>query len=259
VIRKPTKTPDELLDLWLEYQVERSVDVRNELVMHHLHLVTRHAKSIWQRLPRAIQLEDLVSAGAEGLIQAVESFDVGRGFQFATYAAARIRGAILDWLRDGDDVPRLVRQHAALVAEARAAIYQATGQDPSDEQLATAVALTPRQFADAIRTSKQLSLHEVLRPADEGDGAHRDRNRLFFRVDEGARRDAELRRMRERIFDLLRGLRQTDRLIVLLYYFEGNTMREIGEQLGLSESRVSQRHSQLILELHAKAQRRSDA
>src|SRR2546425_9324451 len=121
--------------LWRDYRAAPSVPLRNQLVEHYLPLVKYNAERIWQRLPEGVDLDDLISAGVFGLMDAIDAFDLGRGVKFETYCVPRIRGAMLDELRTMDWVPRLVRSKATKMEEARKELEAGLGRPPSAEEM----------------------------------------------------------------------------------------------------------------------------
>src|SRR5262245_32331785 len=122
--------------LWYDYRAQPSVDLRNRLVEHYLPLVKYNAERIWSRLPEGVDLDDLISAGVFGLMDAIDAFDLERGVKFETYCVPRIRGAMLDELRTMDWVPRLVRSKASRLEEARKALEAELGRPPRPDELA---------------------------------------------------------------------------------------------------------------------------
>lgn len=240
------------LEKWQAYAAGRSIEKRNELVMLHASLVTGLALKIGKRLPPTITECELASAGMDGLIDAVEKYDHERGIQFTTYAAWRIRGAIKDYLRTIDDVPRLVRAHEARVDLVRQRMTQLLGRQPSIEEVelsAELASLSDEQLAAAqqIPVFASLSLRFFTTDSDR---------EIELRHELSDRRQGEPReqaRVREEIWSLLRGLSKQERILMLGYYFHEQTMKEIGRELGLSESRVSQMHSMIVERLRAQA------
>src|SRR5437764_5246560 len=132
--------------LWRDYQTHRSVEMRNQLVEIYLPLVKYNAERIWSRLPDGVELDDLISAGVFGLMDAIDAFDVNRGVKFETYCVPRIRGAMLDELRTMDWVPRLVRSKASKMEEARKSLEASLGRPPNADEMATRLGVTLQEF-----------------------------------------------------------------------------------------------------------------
>jgi RNA polymerase sigma factor for flagellar operon FliA len=233
----------EIAALWAEYGKSRSERVRNQLMEHYLPLVKRLAQRVHANLPREVELDDLISAGTFGLMYAVEAFDPGREVKFETYCASRVRGAILDHLRSCDWVPRLPRMRSQRLEEARRQLQAELGRNPSREELATRLNVSLGEFQKICRDA---ALTRIVPMGAQRAGNHDD-------APDGDQledcRQSERARMLERE-DLralvTRGLSRAEQLILVLYYFEQMTMKEIGLTLDLSESRVSQMHSAIL-------------
>src|SRR5271165_2304124 len=132
----------DIQQLWRDYRAEPTVELRNQLVEHYLPLVKYNAERIWARLPEGVDLDDLISAGVFGLMDAIDAFDLERGVKFETYCVPRIRGAMLDELRTMDWVPRLVRSKASKLEEARKALEAEHGRPPRPEEMAHRLGVT---------------------------------------------------------------------------------------------------------------------
>jgi len=235
-------------EVWVEYQETRSAELRNFLTEKYLYLVRHGAMRVHARLPDEVDVEDLMSAGLFGLMGAINSFDLDRNVKFETYCAPRIRGAILDELRSMDWVPRLVRVRVHKYDSARRRIEAQTGFTPTDDEIARELAVDEEEFAKIKRDSSAVTTTSITRrETSRGDET---REIEVARDDDDA---LPLRHVQERdLRDLItKGLSRAERLIVILYYYEGMTMKEIGATLDLSESRVSQMHSSILARLKA--------
>jgi RNA polymerase sigma factor for flagellar operon FliA len=227
-----------------------SATERDLLLMEHLPTVRYLARRIHERLPQHVELDDLVSAGVVGLIDAFTKFDHKKKVQFKSYAQFRIRGAILDSLRTLDWSPRELRRKGRAVEEAIRAVTQRVGRAPSEQELAREMALTLAEYQALLGDLKGLeigSLH-MERSEDSGDeelayvpGAPEDDP--LFRCLKGE--------MKQRLADAIDELPEKERMVLTLYYYEELTMKEIGLTLGVVESRVSQIHSSAVLRLRA--------
>jgi RNA polymerase sigma factor for flagellar operon FliA len=245
---RQTVTPkDPLHQKWASYIRTRDRTTRAFLIEHYLPLVHAAAERIHVKLPESVEVDDLVSAGTFGLMDAVDAFDPDRGVRFETYSAPRIRGAILDELRSMDWAPRLVRNKARSLAEATHSLEAGLGRSPSNGELAKRMGLSARElltFQKDARTVRLTSIDSVLEC---------DSDRQFRAADcfpDMKAEDPTLRALKNDIRDaVVRGLGRTERLVILLYYFEGMTLKEIGQAVGLSESRVSQMHSAILARL----------
>lgn len=260
-----TRTPLDkkpIQEVWTEYRStreaspERNEVIRNFLMEKFLPLVRYNAERIYTRLPDEVDIEDLMSAGLFGLMDAIDAFDLERNVKFETYCAPRIRGAILDELRAMDWVPRLVRHRTAKVESARQKFEMANGRSPTDQELAAFLQLPSEEFEKVKRDSSAVSTHSITRKFASSDGTRELREIDVVRDDSEGNPLREIQR--RDLKDLItKGLSRAERLIVVLYYYEGMTMKEIGATLDLSESRVSQMHSSILARLKAQMQHRS--
>ena len=242
---RSTATPEQVQQWWKEFLETRSDEARNFLLETYLYIVKYAADRLYARLPEEVELDDLVSAGVFGLIDAVNAFDPERGVKFETYCAPRVRGAILDELRSLDWVPRLVRSRSHKLKQATSALEATLGRCPSEKELAKKMRLSMKDFRKLRRDAQAVSLVSLSRKWYETD-ANKDIREID--VVEDKRSDDPLRAVqRKDIKELVtRGLTRAQRLIIILYYFEEMTMKEIGDVLDLSESRVSQMHSAIL-------------
>jgi RNA polymerase sigma factor for flagellar operon FliA len=240
-------------DVWKSYQAKPTETTRNWLMEKFLPLVRYNAERIHTRLPDEVDIEDLMSAGVFGLMDAIDAFDLERKVKFETYCAPRIRGAILDELRSMDWVPRLVRHRSSKVDQARQMIEKNTGQPATDLQVATLLKVNQEEFDKLKRDSAAVTTRSLTQrcfPSDNG----RDVREIDVIRDETQSNpvtDLQRRDLRDLI---TKGLSRAERLIIILYYYEGMTMKEIGATLDLSESRVSQMHSSILARLKSQMQ-----
>jgi len=242
--------------LWRSYQNARCDDLRNKLIEYYMPLVRYNAERVWAKLPNEVELDDLVSCGIIGLMDAIGAFDLDRGVKFATYCSRRIRGAILDELRERDWVPRIVRNRMRRVDEARKGLEAQLGREPSQDELANEMKLPPEEFKRVVNDTNRSIFISLSRPRNESD-SHKDLREIDVLEDKRSR-DPILEMQKKDIKNLImRGLSKAERLIILLYYYEELTMKEIGATLDLSESRVSQMHSAIVKRLRGHLQNRS--
>jgi len=242
-------------DLWRAYRDEPSQRLRNYFMERYLPLVRYNAERIYTRLPDEVDIEDLMSAGVFGLKDAIDAFDLDRAVKFETYCAPRIRGAILDELRSMDWVPRLVRSRSAKVEQARNALSMRLGRTPTEEEVAEHLKIDGEEFKKVHRDSSAVGVVSLSRNWRQSDGGREVREIDVIRDDSQSNPLVETQR--RDLQDLItKGLSRAERLIVILYYFEEMTMKEIGATLDLSESRVSQMHSSILARLKAQMQHR---
>jgi RNA polymerase sigma factor for flagellar operon FliA len=251
-----TVTPAEVKQLWEAFKTDTSNQkLRNRLVVLYLPLVKYNGERVWSRLPEGVELDDLISAGVFGLMDAIDAFDVSRGVKFETYCVPRIRGAMLDELRSLDWVPRLVRSKASKLNEAMKVLDAKLGRHPTENELAAQLGISVPELEKMIHDASAVGLISLNKKWCESDG-----NKEVHEIDilEDKKGEDPTRRIQKT--DLMRlvtkGLNRNERLIVILYYYEELTMKEIGATLDLSESRVSQMHSSILLRLQSQLGRR---
>ena len=230
---------------WKDFAESRSEEIRNRLMEHYLPIVRYTAERLYAKLPNEVDVDDLISAGTFGLLDAVNAFDLGREVKFETYCAQRIRGAILDELRSMDWVPRLVRSRAHKVEAVRSVTEMELGRKPTDQELAKKMRMSLTTFRKLQRDAKAVGLVSLSRKWFETDSSRdvREIDVLEDKRSEDPFRHFQRKDVKEWV---TKGLSRAERLIVILYYFEDMTMKEIGETLALSESRVSQMHTAIL-------------
>lgn len=239
--------PDQasLLAAWEAFTRDRDEGVRNRLMEHYLYLVRYNAERIGAKLPEEVEVDDLMSAGIFGLMDAIDAFELERGVKFETYCAPRIRGAILDELRSMDWVPRLVRHRAQQLEATRRDLEIELGRLPSDEEIARRLKIAPAQFKKMLRDASAASLVSLSRKFTDPD-ANRDVQEVDIVPDERSIDPVTEAHKRDLKAVVTAELTREERLIIVLYYYEEMTMKQIGDTLDLSESRVSQMHSSII-------------
>jgi RNA polymerase sigma factor for flagellar operon FliA len=244
--------------VWREYRATPTTEVRNFLIARHLDLVAYAAERLHKRLPSEVEINDLKSAGAFGLMDAVDSFDPDRGVKFETFCTQRIRGAMFDELRSMDWVPRLVRSRTAKVEKVRKSIEMETGSRPTEDEVAKRLNVSGDEFEKLQKDSRPISMVSLTRKCFETDSSKDVRE---IDVVEDGRQENPLQAVQKQDLQALitKGLSRAERLIVILYYYEEMTMKEIGATLDLSESRVSQMHSSILQRLKAQMQHREEA
>ncbi len=253
-----THVEEDIQQLWRDYRAEPAVELRNRLVENYLPLVRYNAERIWARLPEGVELDDLISAGVFGLMDAIDAFDLERGVKFETYCVPRIRGAMLDELRTMDWVPRLVRSKASRLEEARKSLEAQFGRPPRPEELAERLQLPLADLEKLMNDANAVSLISLNKKWYETD-SYKDVREIDILEDKKAEDPTRRLQNRDLMRLVTRGLNRNERLIIILYYYEEMTMKEIGQTLDLSESRVSQMHSSIVNRLQTLlAQRRPE-
>jgi len=246
------KTSQELdtQQLWDQFHKTRSHHYRNLLLNRYMYLVRCTAERLYAKLPDKVDLDDLVSAGVFGLVDAIEAFDPQRGVKFETYCSPRIRGSILDELRSMDWVPRLVRARAHQLARARQCLETHLGRRPTMQETARQLDMDMEQFDRLQRDANAVSIVSLNTEHSDGD-SDKDIREIDIIKDTKSLDPLTEAQKRDLKNLLTKGLTRAERLIIVLYYYEEMTMKEIGATLDLSESRVSQMHSSIIARLKA--------
>ncbi len=245
----------ELKDLWRRYKRDGDDRARERLVVAYSPLVKYVSGRMASGLPAHVEEADLISYGLGGLISAIERFELEREIKFETYAITRIKGAIIDELRSLDWVPRSVRARARAIERANTKLEHKLQRAPNDEEMAKELEMSVSEFQDAllqISNSTVAALDELWTVSDaSGDQV----SLLDTLQDPGAPDPAQVMDatdLKDRIADAIARLPEREKLVVALYYYENLTLREIGEVLGVTESRVSQLHTKAVLRLRGR-------
>lgn len=247
--------PEEL-SLWLAYRDAPTSYIREQLILRYAPLVKYVAGRMAVGMPSNVDRGDLTSYGMFGLLDAIEKFDVSTGYKFETYAVRRVRGAIVDELRSMDWVPRSVRRKARDIERAITKLQTSLHRAPTDEELAIELGYSDEQLADALSQVSMTSvaaLDGALRSSD-GDSL----TMVDTVVDHDAMTPDEMldrRVLRELLRDAVDRLTEREQTVLALYYGEGMTLAQVGEVIGVTESRVCQIHSKAILAMRSKLER----
>ena len=247
----------ELRDLWRRYKSSGDERARERLVVAYSPLVKYVSGRMASGLPAHVEEADLISYGLVGLISAIERFELEREIKFETYAITRIKGAIIDELRSLDWVPRSVRARAREIERTNSKLEHQFQRAPTDEEMAAELDITVEEFQEAlvqISNSTVAALDELWTVSDSsGDQV----SLLDTLQDPDAPDPAQVMDatdMKDRVADAISRLPEREKLVVALYYYENLTLREIGEVLGVTESRVSQLHTKAVLRLRSRLQ-----
>ncbi|WP_313279944.1 FliA/WhiG family RNA polymerase sigma factor [Timonella senegalensis] len=237
--------------LWEGYYDDPTPQIREALILAYVPLVASIANKMALKFPNSVESSDLVSYGMFGLIDAIDKFDVSREIKFETYASTRIRGAIIDEMRAIDWVPRSVRSKARAYDSAYIELEASLHRAPTNPELATKLEITDKELRNIqwqLSSTNMVALDEIV-----GAG---ERLELISAIESVQRITAvdpahafEERESREILGRVIDQLNEREKIIVSLYYFKGMTLAEIGRTLGVTESRVSQMHSALIIRL----------
>jgi RNA polymerase sigma factor FliA len=245
----------ELRDLWRRYKQTGDPSARERLTVAYSPLVKYVAGRMAAGLPAHVEEADLISYGLVGLINAIERFEPEREIKFETYAITRIKGAIIDELRSLDWVPRSVRARARDIERANAKLESRLQRAPTDEEMAAELGMTVDELQDAllqISTSTIAALDELWQGSDSSDGQVSLLDTLEDRDAPDPAAALDQTDLKDRVAEAIARLPEREKLVVALYYYENLTLREIGEVLGVTESRVSQLHTKAVLRLRSK-------
>ena len=243
-----------LAQLWDNYKSNRSVEVRNRLILHYAPLVKYVAGRVSAGLPHTIEQADLVSYGMFGLIDAIDKFDPGRGFKFETYAISRIRGSIIDELRSIDWVPRSMRAKSRAVEKAYGKLENELHRTPSDSEVAEELGMSE---ADLQNLFGQISFFGLV-ALEETVSVGSDRSETVTVGDTIPDKDLgpvgafEVEETKQMLAAAINRLPEREKFVLSLYYYEGLTLGQIGDVLHITESRVCQIHTKAVLQLRAK-------
>jgi RNA polymerase sigma factor for flagellar operon FliA len=236
---------------WAQFKTDNDPQERQRLLEQYLPLVKNVAGRMAMGFPKSVELSDLVNTGVIGLIEAMSNFDPDRGVKFETYAVPRIRGAILDELRSLDWVPRSTRAKSREIDRATARLENELGRTPSQRELAKTLKISTSDLfsaVDDVSSATMLSLDELIYKEED--------NRQVPRVEtlqdmscENVLGGLEKQELKAYLVQAISGLSEQERLVVALYYYEELTLKEIGEVMQISESRVSQIHTKAVFKL----------
>jgi RNA polymerase sigma factor for flagellar operon FliA len=248
---------DDTQALWLEYRANKGDKaIRDRLILTYAPLVKYVAGRLGSGLPAHVDEGDLVSYGLLGLIGAIERYDPERDVKFETYAIARIKGSIIDELRAMDWVPRSVRARARDIERAIAELERKLHRAPTDEEIAEKIGITTGELEDSLTDISRSSIAALDELWTVNTGGGGDQIALIDTIEDTEAPDPQgslsATEMKEAIGEAIARLPEREKLVVTLYYYEELTLREIGEVLGVTESRVSQLHTKAILRLKAR-------
>lgn len=226
---------------------------QNALVEQHAPLVKRIAHHLMNRLPPSVQVDDLIQSGMIGLIEAARNYDASQGASFETYAGIRIRGSMLDEIRRTDWTPRSVHRKARQVAEAVHQIEAEAGRDARANEVAERLGLSMTEYHKILQDASSARIFSLDEPLDDSSS---DSGTLADMVEDRGDNDPlgllEDDGFRDGLAESIRGLPERERMVMGMYYDQALNLREIGEVLGVSESRVCQIHGQAMIRLRAR-------
>ena len=246
---------EDVIEIWRTFRRTGDPALRDRLILMYAPIVKYVAGRLGSGLPAHVDEGDLVSYGLLGLISAIERYDPDRDVKFETYAIARIKGSILDELRALDWVPRSVRSRARQIERAMSELEAKLGRAPNDDEVAKKVGITVEELEDSLTDISRSSI-AALDELWTISGSGGDQVALIDTIEDTQGPEPQSAfaqtEMREAIADAISRLPEREKLVITLYYYEDLTLREIGEVLGVTESRVSQLHTKAILRLKAR-------
>ena len=242
----------ELRDLWRRYKEDGDASARERLVVAYSPMVKFVAGRLGAGLPSHVEDADLISYGLMGLIGAIERFEPERGFKFETFAMTRIRGSIIDELRSLDWVPRSVRSRARKIETTQSKLEHELQRAPSEEELASKLGYSEEELRTSLLEISNSSVYALDELWTVSDSSGDQVSLLDTIADDGAADPQEAlatSEVKDRLTKAIASLSEREQLVVALYYYENLTLREIGEVLGVTESRVSQLHTKAVMRL----------
>ena len=248
------KISAKLDSVWVEYKKNPTVELRNQLMEAYMPIVKYNGEKIRARFPNEVELDDLISSGYFGLMDAIESYDLDRGVKFETYCIQRIQGAMLDEIRNLDWVPRLIRSRASKLNDVMHKLEVRLGREPNDEEIAEVMQISVQEVEKLKKETQTVGLVSLSNKCTGDD--EKDMNEGDILEDRRSEDPFDSLQRKDLIKLITKGLSQNERLILILYYYEEMTMKEIGATLDLSESRVSQMHTQMMKRLQKQLQPR---
>ncbi len=235
--------------LWEDYSERKTPELREKLIIEYSGLVKIVAGKLGMYLGGNVEYDDLCGYGVFGLIDAIDRFDYGKGVKFETYASLRIRGEMLDQIRRMDWVPRTVRQKQKLLDSAYKKIENETGKLATDEEIANELGISPRELRELQNDTKISNLISLDEYMDQGDNRVEPVERKDYMQPDRVVEKNELKKL---LTEALETLTEKERKVMLMYYYEDMTLKEISQVLEVSESRVSQLHSKSLAKLKQK-------
>lgn len=235
--------------LWEDYIRTKSPELREKIILEYAPLVKVVAGRLNMYLGYSVEYEDMISYGIFGLIDAIDKFDMGKEVKFETYASLRIRGAILDQIRKMDWIPRTIRQRQKQIDSVMKEIEANTGREAKDEEIAQKLGISEDEYLDwqtQLKVNNVVSLNEYM---EQGSDIPADKTNNTFDTPEAVIEKSELKEM---LKDALEVLTEKEKKVVLLYYYEELTLKEISNVLDVSESRISQLHTKALQKMKAK-------
>ncbi len=247
-----TDTNADMTETWKAFKAKEGQAERDELIVFYSPLVKYVASRVAAGLPQNVDHSDLVSYGMFGLIDAIKKFDLERGYKFETYAISRIKGAILDELRSVDWIPRSIRSKAKSVEKAMTKLESKLHRSPTDEEIAAEMKLSMLQLSNLYTQISSLGLVALDEMLSFSGGENLTYGDTLADRDDGPGTVYENLETRQVLASAINSMNERERVVLTLYYYEGLTLADIGDVLGVTESRVCQIHTKAVLQLRSK-------
>jgi RNA polymerase sigma factor for flagellar operon FliA len=244
-VQSDTVRIDDTDQLWSLYRKNPTDQLRNRLVERYISIVQSKAEQIWSKLPEGIELDDLIQVGTCGLMNAIASYDPNRGVRFEAFCLPRIRGAMVDELRSMDFAPRGIRSKSTKLNSTYKRLEQVYGRKPTDQEVADDMGISGEELHQIFAETHSINITSLDKTWSENDGS-KDMREMDTVPDRRSEDPTERLAKIDLIRSFTKGLNKTERMVIILYYYEELTMREIGAALEISESRVSQMHSSIV-------------
>ncbi len=237
--------------LWDSYRTKPTPELREKIIVEYAPLVKIVAGKMNMYLGNNVEYDDLVGYGVFGLIDAIDKFDTSKEVKFETYASLRIKGAILDQIRKMDWIPRTIRQKQRKIEEATRSVEERSGRVASDEEVAAELGLSDKEYLDwqsQMKITNLVSLNEFMEAGNEPAADASSTTAQFIQPEESVSKD-ELSKMLAESLELLT---EKEKSVIVFYYYEDLTLKEISKVMEVSESRVSQLHTKALLKMRKK-------
>ncbi|GHT41936.1 RNA polymerase sigma factor [Planctomycetales bacterium] len=236
---------DDTDQLWLLYKQNPTDQLRNRLVERYMPIVYNRAEKFWSKLPEGIELDDLISVGTFGLMDAIAAYDLSRGVRFEAFCLPRVQGSMVDELRSLDWVPRTIRSKSSKLNETVKRLEQLHGRKPTDQEVSEEMGINGEELHQIFALTHNAHITSLDKTWAENDGS-KDVREVDIVADKRSEDPTERLAKTDLIRAFTKGLSKIERMIVIMYYYEEMTMREIGATLDISESRVSQMHTAIV-------------
>lgn len=240
----------EIEQLWQQYSLTQSVQIKEKLIIHYASLVKYIAGRLTMYLGQNVEYDDLISYGVFGLIDAIDKFDLSKEVKFETYASLRIRGSIIDHMRKMDWVPRSLRKQQKDMDRAYTKLEHTLGRPATDEEMIAYLEITPDAFYELIKNASIATLTSLEQHIDQGQDYEGVGN--INKPEETPEEHLEKQETQDMLKEAIEQLPERERKVVTLYYYEELTLKEISAIMGVSESRISQIHTKGISRLRGK-------